>query len=269
MSGNNPQDSWGFATYWRDSATGLDYANQRYSSSQFGRFMTPDPNSGSGQAGNPQSWNRYAYVLGDPVNGIDPTGEGTCSASSFSSYAHGGDPYAAYIDSSSSSGADNTSGSCVGASFTDNSGSSVSCDTPGAVQTGVVSLGTDSSTTVTDSGPFPAPSTVDVPPLTIPPTDPTSISDIFLLPTIPRGAYSQYLECVGGHILIDGSEGAPEFITIGLIGPAGWILDALAMLGNAYSTSATCSRETYGQPPVWRRRPVRGPRTLHGFDQPQ
>jgi RHS repeat-associated protein len=72
--GNNPADTWSFATYWTDSATGLDYANQRYFSGQFGRFITPDPYRGSAHAGNPQGWNRYAYTFGDPVNGNDPTG---------------------------------------------------------------------------------------------------------------------------------------------------------------------------------------------------
>ena len=38
----NPQDTWSFATYWRDSASGLDYANNRYYSNAYGRFMTPD-----------------------------------------------------------------------------------------------------------------------------------------------------------------------------------------------------------------------------------
>ena len=66
-----------FATYTRDSATGLDYADQRYYSNQFGRFMSPDPyksGTGSGDPANPQTWNRYAYVLGDPVNFKDPRG---------------------------------------------------------------------------------------------------------------------------------------------------------------------------------------------------
>ena len=33
------------ATYTRDSATGLDYANQRYYSAGLGRFRSPDPYS--------------------------------------------------------------------------------------------------------------------------------------------------------------------------------------------------------------------------------
>src|SRR5690348_5459713 len=37
-----------------------------------GRWMTPDPMGGD--ATNPQSLNRYAYVLNNPVSNIDPTG---------------------------------------------------------------------------------------------------------------------------------------------------------------------------------------------------
>jgi RHS repeat-associated protein len=67
------QNTEKFATYFRDS-TGLDYANQRYYSSQHGRFLTPDPYTSSSGLGSPQSSNRYAYVAGDPVNRMDPRG---------------------------------------------------------------------------------------------------------------------------------------------------------------------------------------------------
>jgi RHS repeat-associated protein len=63
-----------FATYWRESASGLDYADQRWYSSVAGRFLTADPYQASGGVGNPGSWNRYGYVEGDPVNWIDPEG---------------------------------------------------------------------------------------------------------------------------------------------------------------------------------------------------
>ena len=36
--------------------------------------MTPDPYLASGGTGSPSSWNRYAYVSGDPVNFYDPKG---------------------------------------------------------------------------------------------------------------------------------------------------------------------------------------------------
>jgi RHS repeat-associated protein len=54
--------------------TGLDYAMNRYYSSQWGRFTSPDPYGGSADTGAPLSWNRYAYVGGDPANGSDPSG---------------------------------------------------------------------------------------------------------------------------------------------------------------------------------------------------
>ncbi len=63
-----------FATYKRDSTTNLDYAHQRYYSTQIGRFTTPDPKDGSADPQIPQSWNRYAYALGDPINNTDSNG---------------------------------------------------------------------------------------------------------------------------------------------------------------------------------------------------
>jgi RHS repeat-associated protein len=64
-----------FGTYIRDSATGMDYADQRYYTSAYGRFSTPDPLMGSATPRNPGSWNRYAYTAGDPINRTDPTGQ--------------------------------------------------------------------------------------------------------------------------------------------------------------------------------------------------
>jgi RHS repeat-associated protein len=63
-----PADQVKFATYTRDSATSLDYADQRYYVSTFGRFMTADPYQGSGGPKEPGSWNRYGYSMNDPVN---------------------------------------------------------------------------------------------------------------------------------------------------------------------------------------------------------
>jgi len=69
-----------FATYNRDSYTGLDYADQRFYASTYGRFNTPDPFKPSADVRDPsRSWNRYAYTLGDPINGSDPTGLLDCN----------------------------------------------------------------------------------------------------------------------------------------------------------------------------------------------
>ena len=61
-----------FATYFRDSETGLDYAQNRYHQPGMGRFMTTD--SAAANRNDPGSWNRYAYTQGDPVNFNDPKG---------------------------------------------------------------------------------------------------------------------------------------------------------------------------------------------------
>jgi RHS repeat-associated protein len=64
----------------RDSYTGLNYADQRYYASSYGRFNTPDPyqsGSGSGIPADPDTWNKYTYVSGDPVNLRDLNG--TCA----------------------------------------------------------------------------------------------------------------------------------------------------------------------------------------------
>src|ERR1035441_2640056 len=58
----------------QDAATGLDYADQRYYASNFGRFMSADRYVASGGTSDPKSWNRYSYVEGDPVNFNDPGG---------------------------------------------------------------------------------------------------------------------------------------------------------------------------------------------------
>lgn len=68
----SPSDKWKFSSYERDDESMLDYAIFRYYSSRLSRFMTPDPIAGS--IANPQSLNRYAFVLNDPVNSIDPLG---------------------------------------------------------------------------------------------------------------------------------------------------------------------------------------------------
>ena len=58
----------------RDSETGLDYFGARYYASNMGRFMSPDPLMASAHASNPQTWNRYAYTLNNPLRFVDPDG---------------------------------------------------------------------------------------------------------------------------------------------------------------------------------------------------
>jgi RHS repeat-associated protein len=68
----NTTTKWLFTDYERDAESGNDYATFRYKTNRFGRFASPDPIAGS--RSDPQSLNRYAYVLDDPVNLVDPLG---------------------------------------------------------------------------------------------------------------------------------------------------------------------------------------------------
>jgi RHS repeat-associated protein len=58
----------------RDTESGLDDMGARYYSAGFGRFLSADPLLSSGRPGYPQSWNRYAYTLDNPLRYVDPTG---------------------------------------------------------------------------------------------------------------------------------------------------------------------------------------------------
>ena len=76
--GSSYTASAGYATYNVDSPGSTQYADQRYYQGATGRFMTADPYHASGGAGEPTSWNRYAYSSGDPVSFNDPNGLATC-----------------------------------------------------------------------------------------------------------------------------------------------------------------------------------------------
>lgn len=56
-----------------DAATGLKYYGARYYDPLTGRFVTPDP-ALPGEGLDPQGFNRFSYVMNNPVNFTDPTG---------------------------------------------------------------------------------------------------------------------------------------------------------------------------------------------------
>jgi RHS repeat-associated protein len=71
-----------FADYERDQETILEYAGSRYYSSSRARFTTIDPLMSSGKPTRPDTWNRYLYVLNNPLILMDPVGLYVCTAGS-------------------------------------------------------------------------------------------------------------------------------------------------------------------------------------------
>lgn len=65
----------GFAAQQLDPETGYLHYGERYYSPATGRFTSPDPLMASGGAANPQTWNRYSYVVNNPIAYVDSNGE--------------------------------------------------------------------------------------------------------------------------------------------------------------------------------------------------
>ena len=73
----------GYTGYEKDDESGLDFAQARYYNSTHGRFTSVDPLTASANIKNPQTFNRYSYVLNSPYKFVDPLGlisenAGTC-----------------------------------------------------------------------------------------------------------------------------------------------------------------------------------------------
>jgi RHS repeat-associated protein len=79
----------------RDAESGNDYFGARYYASSMGRWMSPDPKQPNiKHLFNPQKWNKYNYVLNNPLSNIDPDGleEITVQLRAYIPQAHQG-PY--------------------------------------------------------------------------------------------------------------------------------------------------------------------------------
>lgn len=93
----------------QDTASGAyDFPGREYSTQ--GRWPSPDPFLGSMVAMNPESYNRYAYVLNDPLNRTDPTGFSGGSGS-------GGSGITICFPSCGGGGSDGGGGGSSGGSF--------------------------------------------------------------------------------------------------------------------------------------------------------
>ena len=78
----------------QDTVSGIhDFLDRKYPTVQ-GRWLSPDPAGlAAVNPANPQSWNRYAYVLNNPLAMIDPFGDDGCysmGAADCTGYYYGG-----------------------------------------------------------------------------------------------------------------------------------------------------------------------------------
>ncbi|MBS1768298.1 MAG: RHS repeat-associated core domain-containing protein [Acidobacteria bacterium] len=64
-----------FTGYQRDEETQLDFAEARMYSNGLGRFTAVDPLLASGKSANPQTFNRYLYVVNNPTRYVDRDGK--------------------------------------------------------------------------------------------------------------------------------------------------------------------------------------------------
>jgi len=71
---SNTNDSYAFAGLYQDTEYDGDDAWYRNYSTEQSRWLTPDPYNGSYDLNNPQSFNRYSYVNGNPLGYTDPSG---------------------------------------------------------------------------------------------------------------------------------------------------------------------------------------------------
>ncbi len=71
-------DPYHFAGLDHDADSDTEHADFRQYSSAQGRWLSPDPSSGSYDFGNPQSLDCYVYVLNNPLSLTDPKGLGGC-----------------------------------------------------------------------------------------------------------------------------------------------------------------------------------------------
>jgi RHS repeat-associated protein len=74
-------DRYRYSSKELDFASNIYYYGARYYDAEIGRFTTAD--SVNGRLGNPQSFNKYVYVLNNPLRYVDPSGNIEFEATKF------------------------------------------------------------------------------------------------------------------------------------------------------------------------------------------
>ena len=75
LMSSTTNDSFQFTGLEQDTENSSDHAWFRNYSTEQSRWLRPDPYNGSYDLNNPQSFNRYMYVNGNPLGNVDPSGE--------------------------------------------------------------------------------------------------------------------------------------------------------------------------------------------------
>jgi RHS repeat-associated protein len=63
-----------YTGYQKDLESGLEFAQARYYNTRHGRFTSVDPLAASQNTDDPQTFNRYTYVMNKPTSLVDPSG---------------------------------------------------------------------------------------------------------------------------------------------------------------------------------------------------
>src|SRR5439155_18940473 len=80
-----PSQRLSYALMERDTEGSRYHDHARSHDYGLGRFLSPDAVGGT--PANPQSWNRYAYTLGNPMKYVDP--DGNLTILTHGTFAHG------------------------------------------------------------------------------------------------------------------------------------------------------------------------------------
>ncbi len=139
-------DAYSYAGLFQDTEYAGDAAWYRNYTTQQARWLRPDPYNGSYDLYNPQSFNRYMYVNGNPLGSVDPSGltvgvtggvgGSICSVANWTdSFSYGGLPYSFNPCSPVSSIISITAESILGQSLVTQFGSTVVVPFFGTVNT--------------------------------------------------------------------------------------------------------------------------------------
>ncbi|MBK8812828.1 MAG: RHS repeat-associated core domain-containing protein [Acidobacteria bacterium] len=99
-----PETRKGYTGYEKDEESGLDFAQARYYNPKHGRYTSVDPLTASANVKNPQTFNRYSYVLNSPYKFVDPLGLISETTGAYGSAGQCDASYSSCYDSSNSGG---------------------------------------------------------------------------------------------------------------------------------------------------------------------